>query len=233
MTRRAPALRTAGFRRVFAVLSQPAAGRGVHEPDALNGNVVARDHVPHPHRSRSDRGARRGARSFVGVEVVTMVVGKADVYPETVWKAFALGASIACLAVTIGDLLRPIGSRRRPFSARRSRSSAWARPARCSPSTCRLRATLPARVAGGARGRSNTRKCSSSSASSSPLRRGRPSCARQPARAARRHSAGHRIAHARHRGRMGRGDRADDRSVARGQHRRCAARRTRRRAANC
>ena len=33
-----------------------------------------------------------------GVEVVTLVVGKADVYPETVRKAIALGASIACLA---------------------------------------------------------------------------------------------------------------------------------------
>ena len=43
----------------------------------------------------------------LGIEVVTLVVGKADVYPETVWKAFALGAALAGLAVTIGDLLRP------------------------------------------------------------------------------------------------------------------------------
>lgn len=43
----------------------------------------------------------------IGVEVVTMVVGKCDVYPETVWKAFALGSSMAALAVAIGDLLRP------------------------------------------------------------------------------------------------------------------------------
>jgi putative membrane protein len=42
-----------------------------------------------------------------GVEVVTLVVGKADVYPETVWKAFALGAALTGLVVTIGDLLRP------------------------------------------------------------------------------------------------------------------------------
>ena len=42
-----------------------------------------------------------------GVEVVTMVIGKADVYPETVWKAFALGAAVACLAATLVDLLRP------------------------------------------------------------------------------------------------------------------------------
>jgi putative membrane protein len=43
----------------------------------------------------------------VGVEVVTMVVGKCDVYPETVWKAFALASSLAALAVALGDMLRP------------------------------------------------------------------------------------------------------------------------------
>ena len=43
----------------------------------------------------------------IGVQVVTMVVGKCDVYPETVWKAFALGSSLAALAVAIGDLVRP------------------------------------------------------------------------------------------------------------------------------
>jgi putative membrane protein len=42
-----------------------------------------------------------------GVEVVTMIVGKADVYPETVWKAFALGAAATCLAVTLADIARP------------------------------------------------------------------------------------------------------------------------------
>ena len=42
-----------------------------------------------------------------GVEVVTLIIGKADVYPETVWKAFALGAAITCLVVTFGDILRP------------------------------------------------------------------------------------------------------------------------------
>ena len=42
-----------------------------------------------------------------GVEVVTVIIGKADVYPETVWKAFALGASAACLVVTLADVLRP------------------------------------------------------------------------------------------------------------------------------
>jgi len=43
----------------------------------------------------------------LGLEVVTMVVAKSDTYPETVWKAFALGASIAALVVTAGDLVRP------------------------------------------------------------------------------------------------------------------------------
>jgi len=43
----------------------------------------------------------------LGVEVVTMVVAKSDTYPETVWKAFALGASLAALVVTAGDIVRP------------------------------------------------------------------------------------------------------------------------------
>lgn len=42
-----------------------------------------------------------------GVEVVTVVVGKSDVYPETVWKAFALGAALTALAVTVADVVRP------------------------------------------------------------------------------------------------------------------------------
>jgi putative membrane protein len=43
----------------------------------------------------------------LGVEVVTLVVAKSDTYPETVWKAFALGASLTALVVTVGDILRP------------------------------------------------------------------------------------------------------------------------------
>ena len=43
----------------------------------------------------------------IGIDVVTMVVGKCDVYPETVWKAFALGASLAALAVSVADIVRP------------------------------------------------------------------------------------------------------------------------------
>jgi len=41
-----------------------------------------------------------------GVEVVTVVVGKSDVYPETVWKAFALGASLTALVLVTYDYLR-------------------------------------------------------------------------------------------------------------------------------
>jgi putative membrane protein len=43
----------------------------------------------------------------LGIEVVTLVIGKADVYPETVWKAFALGAALTALAMAIGEVLRP------------------------------------------------------------------------------------------------------------------------------
>ena len=42
-----------------------------------------------------------------GVEVVTLVTAKSDTYPESVWKAFALGASLAALAVAVGEVLHP------------------------------------------------------------------------------------------------------------------------------
>lgn len=52
--------------------------------------------------------ARVGAlEKATGVEIVTVVTGKSDTYPETVWTAFALGASFAALAVMIADVLRP------------------------------------------------------------------------------------------------------------------------------
>ena len=41
----------------------------------------------------------------LGIEIVTIVTTKSDAYPEIVWKAFALGASIAALAVGLSDLL--------------------------------------------------------------------------------------------------------------------------------
>ncbi|MFO1413634.1 MAG: hypothetical protein U1F10_06930 [Burkholderiales bacterium] len=42
-----------------------------------------------------------------GVEVVTLVTPKSDAYPEAVWKAFALGASLAALVVAVGEVLHP------------------------------------------------------------------------------------------------------------------------------
>lgn len=42
-----------------------------------------------------------------GVEVVTLVAARSDDYPETVWTAFALGAVLAALVVTMTDWLRP------------------------------------------------------------------------------------------------------------------------------
>jgi putative membrane protein len=38
---------------------------------------------------------------------VTVVVGKSDVYPEIVWNAFALGATLTALAATVADFLHP------------------------------------------------------------------------------------------------------------------------------
>ncbi|HTP99368.1 MAG TPA: TPM domain-containing protein [Casimicrobiaceae bacterium] len=42
----------------------------------------------------------------LGLQVVTMVVAKSDVYPETVWKAFALGSAMTALVVAAGEILR-------------------------------------------------------------------------------------------------------------------------------
>ena len=49
--------------------------------------------------------ARAEART--GVQIVTAIVGKADSYPELPWIAFAVGASVAALAVVTVDELRP------------------------------------------------------------------------------------------------------------------------------
>jgi len=42
-----------------------------------------------------------------GAQVVTAIVGRSDAYPELAWKAFALGAAIAALAVVMLDVARP------------------------------------------------------------------------------------------------------------------------------
>jgi putative membrane protein len=49
--------------------------------------------------------ARVEART--GAQVVTAIVAKADAYTELPWTAFALGASIAALALVVADLLNP------------------------------------------------------------------------------------------------------------------------------
>jgi putative membrane protein len=43
----------------------------------------------------------------VGVPIVAAVVGKADAYAELPWMAFALGVSLAALAIVVADWLRP------------------------------------------------------------------------------------------------------------------------------
>ena len=40
----------------------------------------------------------------LGIEVVTVVTARSDAYPQIVWRAFALGAAFAALAVTLVDL---------------------------------------------------------------------------------------------------------------------------------
>jgi uncharacterized membrane protein len=42
-----------------------------------------------------------------GVEVVTVSIAKADLYPELPWRAGALVASVVALVVAIGDVIRP------------------------------------------------------------------------------------------------------------------------------
>jgi len=45
--------------------------------------------------------------AHAGVQVITAVVGKADIYAELPWRAFALGTVLAALATVIADWLRP------------------------------------------------------------------------------------------------------------------------------
>ncbi|MCB2166967.1 MAG: hypothetical protein KQI78_04855 [Deltaproteobacteria bacterium] len=42
-----------------------------------------------------------------GIELVTVVVGKCDHYPEIPWKAFALGVSFGALVIVVQGMLRP------------------------------------------------------------------------------------------------------------------------------
>ncbi len=45
--------------------------------------------------------------AHAGVQVITAVIGKADVYAELPWRAFAMGTVLAALAAVIADWLRP------------------------------------------------------------------------------------------------------------------------------
>lgn len=60
-----------------------------------------------PAAAQSVRARVASLEAARGVEVVTAVISRADSYPEVPWKAFALGASLAALATTIGVLLDP------------------------------------------------------------------------------------------------------------------------------
>jgi len=42
-----------------------------------------------------------------GVQVLAVVAGKSDVYPEIPWRAFSLGAALSTLALTLFDAFRP------------------------------------------------------------------------------------------------------------------------------
>lgn len=80
--------------------------------------------------------------SACGVEVVTIVVGKSDVYPESVWKAFALGAALTGLVVAVHDLIRPTwtagGSALWPVVAILGIGALWALGAVFVPAFARL-----------------------------------------------------------------------------------------------
>lgn len=60
-------------------------------------------------RSEADTIEQRTAslEAHAGVQVITAVVGKADVYAELPWRAFALGSVLAALATVVADWLRP------------------------------------------------------------------------------------------------------------------------------
>ncbi len=48
-----------------------------------------------------------GIERRTGVQILAMVVGKSDAYPEAPWKAFALASSISALALTLQAGLDP------------------------------------------------------------------------------------------------------------------------------
>lgn len=48
-----------------------------------------------------------GVETRTGVQVVTMIVGKSDTYPELPWVAFAVGAALTAFGVVVLDFVRP------------------------------------------------------------------------------------------------------------------------------
>ena len=61
--------------------------------------------------------AVRAIEQTHGAEVVTVVTARADDYPETVWTAFALGASLTALFVSVMELFRASPRLMRAFAA--------------------------------------------------------------------------------------------------------------------
>jgi len=60
-------------------------------------------------RERTDLDRRLAdVQKRTGVQVVLAVIERSDSYPELPWKAFALGASAAALAVYAADIMRPV-----------------------------------------------------------------------------------------------------------------------------
>ena len=65
--------------------------------------------IAHLTPAETDAIAAQAARieSRTGAQIVAKVVGKSDTYPELPWKAFALGVTVAALAIVLGDALHP------------------------------------------------------------------------------------------------------------------------------
>jgi putative membrane protein len=49
----------------------------------------------------------REVEARVGLQVVAAIIGKADAHVELPWKAFAIGAVLAGLALVVADAMRP------------------------------------------------------------------------------------------------------------------------------
>jgi putative membrane protein len=63
-------------------------------------------HLTADERSRIDR-CVADFEARTGAQIVAAVVDQSDHYPEIPWKAFALGASVAALALLVAEVVRP------------------------------------------------------------------------------------------------------------------------------